>query len=74
MNKQVPVITRCLHVILIRRCTPDGKIDRRRLFEIIAERVGKIAEHDKNKVVKELEECGVILESDKCSFVLNMSV
>lgn len=57
--------------MLLKRATPDGKIERKKLFEVIAERIGKIPGEDREAVVKELESHGVIRASDKFSFTIN---
>ena len=51
-----------LHRMILKQATPDGRIDRRRLIEVISERLGKIPENDRQKVIEELRECGVVEE------------
>lgn len=65
------VIIKKIGVMLIKRTTPDGKIERKKLFEVISERIGKIPDEDRKAVVRELKDQGLIVDSDKFSFVLN---
>lgn len=71
MELKKSVILQKLHVMLLKRAGPDYKIERKRLFEIISERLGRIPEDSKKKVVTELEESGIILSSDKFSFEIS---
>jgi len=69
-KKNIPIVFQRIHKMLLKRAGPDGKIDRNKLFEIIAERVGKISEPEKNVLVFELQTYGVIKSGDKFGFVL----
>lgn len=69
MNKSI--ILKHLHGMLLKRITPDGKIERHKLFEVIAERVGKINEDEKGYVIDELKSNGIICGCDKFSFTIS---
>lgn len=62
------VIIKKIHVMIARRTTPDGRIDRKKLFEVMAERIGRIQEEDRHALVRELKDHGLILDSDRFSF------
>ena len=60
MRKQSILLKR-IKVILSKRTTPDGRIDRCKLFGVIAERIGKIPNEEKEALVQELKDEGIIL-------------
>jgi hypothetical protein len=65
------VIIKQIHKQLLNKADPFGRIERDKLFRIIAERIGKIEPNDKQVIILELRSEGVILEADKFSFTIN---
>ena len=65
------IIVKKIHKMIINKTDPSGRIERKKLFRIIAERVGKLEGNDKKLVVLELMSVGVIKDYDKFSFMIN---
>jgi len=65
------IVIGLIHLRLLNKADPAGRIERRRLFEIIAERLGRIPDNKKEDIVRELEENKIIIDSDKISFKIN---
>jgi len=68
--KDQPIIFKRIHRMLLKRADPEGRIERRKLFEVIAERVGRIEEKERNVLVFELQTYGIISRQDKLSFTI----
>lgn len=73
MNKgkhATPIVLKQIHKMLLKRADPEGKIQRDKLFEVIAERVGRIGDEEKGVLIFELQNYGIIKSCDKIGFVL----
>ena len=74
MNHNKSIVLRCIHVILVRHCLPDGTIDRNKLFPVIAERIGRQAIENKTALVQELKKADIIKDENKFGFKVNMNL
>lgn len=63
------IVLKCIHVVLSRKSNPDGSIDRKKLFEILAETY-HIPKEDRFAVARELQRCGVIVDNDKFTYTV----
>lgn len=63
-----PLVVKQLHRILLRHTDYEGKIRRSELLSTVAKRVGKIEPLQKNSLIKELLDFGVIdsMEREYC--------
>lgn len=65
------VVIKKIHLILSNRCLPDGYINRKKFFQIVSERIGKIDSVDREALVEEFIARGIIKECNKCYFIID---
>lgn len=64
------VLLRCIHYRLLSKIDLESKIERRKMFELLAE-IYHIPKESRQQVVNELQNYGMILDSDKFTFTIN---
>ena len=74
MNHKKSIVINCIQLILSRHCLPDGTIDKKELFSVLAERVGRIVVEDKGALVRELRKDGIIIDESPNQFKIKMKI
>ena len=74
MKNNHSIIINCIHLIISRHCFPDGTIDKKNMFSILAERVGKVVVENKGALVRELRKEGIIIDESPNQFKIKVKV
>lgn len=69
-QKKSPILKR-IHAILIKRTSPYLEIEKKMLLGILCERVGSIPYEERESILDELKDHGMIVEKDTYHYIIN---